>query len=170
LLRLLSLCFLASGFCGLVYEVVWVRLFTLIIGNTVYSVSTVVAVFMAGLALGAYVAGRLVERWRNPLWGYGLCEIGIGVYVLLVPSLAERTVPLFARLYTESTSAWMGPARAAVSFLILLIATTLMGATFPALSRHFAAVRPGLTSFEIGRLYAINTLEDRREKPGDHDA
>src|SRR3989442_13832419 len=58
----LYLLFFASGFSGLIYQVVWVRVFANVFGNTVYSASIVTAVFMLGLGLGSYAAGVLADR------------------------------------------------------------------------------------------------------------
>src|SRR5438874_11969785 len=54
--------FVISGFCSLVYEVVWLRLAMAGFGVTTPFVSIVLSVFMAGLALGSWAAGRLT-RW-----------------------------------------------------------------------------------------------------------
>ena len=58
--------FFLSGVCGLIYETVWMRLLRLVMGNTVYSISTVLTAFMGGLSLGSYLAGRLVDRTGRP--------------------------------------------------------------------------------------------------------
>src|SRR5437870_874010 len=79
--------FFASGFSGLVYQVAWVRLLTPVFGVTAYAISTVIASFMGGLALGSFVAGRVIDRRRDPLRIYALLEAGIGVYALLTPLL-----------------------------------------------------------------------------------
>src|SRR5918996_1385628 len=68
----LLLLFFATGACGLVYQQLWVRLLSLVFGVTVYAVSTVLASFFAGLALGSFAAGRLVDRARRPLHWYGV--------------------------------------------------------------------------------------------------
>jgi len=52
--RALLLAFFLSGVCGLIYQVLWVRMLGLIFGNTTYAVSTILAGFMAGLALGSW--------------------------------------------------------------------------------------------------------------------
>ena len=54
--------FVISGFTGLVYEVVWVRMFTTVFGNTVFATSTVLTAFMGGLALGSYLIGRVADQ------------------------------------------------------------------------------------------------------------
>src|SRR5438046_229746 len=81
------LCFLASGASGLVYQVVWMRELTLVFGATTLAVSTVLAVFMGGLAVGSFFGGRLADRVARPLRAYGLMEIGVGVYGVAIPAL-----------------------------------------------------------------------------------
>src|SRR5438105_12721109 len=83
--------FLASGFSGLVYQVAWVRLLTPVFGVTAYAISTVIASFMGGLALGSFVAGRIIDKRRDPLRIYALLEAGIGGYALATPLLFGLT-------------------------------------------------------------------------------
>ena len=71
--------FFISGFTGLVYEVVWMRLFGLNFGNTTLAVSTVLASYMAGLALGSLVLGKVADRFKNPLRLFGFLELGIAI-------------------------------------------------------------------------------------------
>ena len=86
--RLLHVLFFLSGGCGLIYEIVWTRLFTVVIGNTVFSVSAILSVFMAGLALGSRLGGRLADRRPIPLTrAYALLEAGIAIFNLFLPFL-----------------------------------------------------------------------------------
>jgi len=73
----LCLLCVASGACGLTYQVLWLRLLALVFGVTVHAASTVLASVMAGLALGALLAERLVRR-RNALRVFAMLEGGIG--------------------------------------------------------------------------------------------
>ena len=87
--------FLGSGFCGLLYEIVWARLAMADFGVTTAVVSVVLSVFMAGLALGSWLAGgRRLLAWigggRRFLRGYALVELGIGTGAFLVPLLFDR--------------------------------------------------------------------------------
>ena len=80
---LISLLFFLSGVSGLIYQVVWVREFGNVFGNTVYSASLIIAVFMLGLGAGSYVVGRWADRRYaaapgSLLRAYGLFEIAIG--------------------------------------------------------------------------------------------
>src|SRR4029079_16871832 len=95
---LVYLLFFLSGLSGLIYQVVWVRLFGNVFGNTLYSTSLVVAVFMLGLGVGSFVVGAWADRRyaierESPLRAYGYFELAIGVLGLglsvLLPHLGE---------------------------------------------------------------------------------
>ena len=73
---LIYLLFFFSGVSALIYQVLWVRLFSLIFGGSHMAVTTVLTVFMAGLALGGFL-GRHTDRSPRPLKLYGLIEIGM---------------------------------------------------------------------------------------------
>ena len=82
--------FLVSGFCGILYELVWLRLAMAQFGVTTPLVSIVLSMFMAGLGLGSWAAGTLIRRYEGrtnfpPLRLYALCELLIGVSAILVP-------------------------------------------------------------------------------------
>ena len=93
--RLLLFLFFLSGFCGLVYEVVWIRALSLTLSVTVYALVAVLCAFMAGMGLGAALAGSIADRLRRPLVAFGVVEIGIGLCGILVPSLLERLAPAY---------------------------------------------------------------------------
>src|SRR3954470_2701969 len=86
-LRLITLCFIFSGATALIYEVLWARMLGLVFGATTIAISAVLAAFMGGLALGSAIAGKLAQKIKKPLSTYGLIEIGIAIYALLVPLL-----------------------------------------------------------------------------------
>ena len=89
-------CFFLSGASGLILEMLWTRMLTLVFGSTTLAVSTVLTAFMGGLGLGSYLAGRIADRLRNPVRTYALTEAAIGVYALLVP-LAMAFYPALNR-------------------------------------------------------------------------
>lgn len=151
--------FFLSGMCGLVYEIVWTRMLGLIMGNTTFSITTVLTSFMGGLALGSYLAGRWIDRSRNPLRVYGVLEGAIGVYCVCVPFLIDAVEPLFAWLYQngQGSAYFFALSRFAVCGVLLLVPTTLMGATLPALVKYCVARRESL-GVTIGILYGINTF------------
>src|SRR5882672_9493883 len=89
--RLFVLLYAASGAAALVYEVTWTRMLTLQLGHTVAAASTVLAAFMGGLALGAWISGRVrlkpdtTETQRAGLHTYAILEIVVAVCALLLP-------------------------------------------------------------------------------------
>ena len=157
ILQLVATCFFLSGATGLIYEVLWARMLGLVFGATTLAVSTVLAAFMGGLALGSALAGRTGARVSRPVRAYGLLEMGIALYALAVPFLFSLVDNLYAVIWQHLHpgffvfSLW----RFLLSCLMLLVPTTLMGATLPLLSA--ALVRSaGQTSTSVTRLYTRN--------------
>jgi spermidine synthase len=159
IILLVGACFILSGATGLIYEVLWARMLGLVFGATTLAVSTVLAAFMGGLALGSALAGRLAKRIRRPLLTYGLIEIAIAVYALFVPFLFSWIDNLYAIIWQQFQpsffvfSLW----RFGLSCLLLLIPTTLMGATLPVLSAALLH-SSGRSSNSVTRLYACNLV------------
>src|SRR5438046_7519876 len=98
-LSLIAVCFVLSGMTGLIYEVLWARMLGLVFGATTLAISTVLASFMGGLALGSALAGRFAARLKRPLRAYGLIEIAIAVYALLVPWLFRLVDHVYALVW-----------------------------------------------------------------------
>src|SRR5256886_1421233 len=158
--RAYSLLFFFSGATGLVYELLWVRILYQTFGSTIQSITTVVAAYMGGLGLGAWLLGRKADRHPRPAALYGWLEIAIGAFGLASPfvlSLAHRVY-----IGTVGTFALGGAASVALRFglaaLVLLVPTTLMGGTLPALTKGFMGVERDRLQPSLGRLYALNTL------------
>ena len=151
--------FFVTGFSGLIYEVLWVRMFTLVFGATVFAVSTVLTAFFTGLALGSFVFGKVVDRLGKPLLLYGLLEVGIGIYAVFLPGLLSLTQGAYAELARQLSASFyvFSLIRFLICFLLILLPTTLMGATLPVLSRFMVEARERVGK-DIGYLYAINTI------------
>lgn len=150
--------FIASGACGLTYQVLWARWLSLMLGNTTASVSIVLSSFMLGLALGGAIGGRKSGSVRSPLAAYGVCEIAIGVFALAFPLLSnvfDRGLGLV--LQADSAPVTGLTLRAIVAFLLLVIPTTLMGATLPFVTEHFRRHPDQERGWKLGTLYAANT-------------
>ncbi len=158
LLPLLSILFFLSGACALVYQVMWLRLLALVFGVTVYAASTVLASFMGGLAIGSYAAGRLAGRLASPLRTFGWIEIGVGLSALATPIVLDLVKTLWVALHPSLPSSllFMTVARFVAAVIVLIIPTTLMGATLPVVMRSALASDASFAS-RIGWLYTINT-------------
>lgn len=155
----LFVCFFLSGAAALVYEVVWMRMLTQIFGSSAYAVATVLSAFMAGLALGSYVFGRLVDQEKNYLRLYALLELGIGIYGFLVPIIFKSARSIYIPLFWlyDSSPGVFNLLLFLLAFGLIAIPTFLMGATLPVLSRYFVRSFSHLGQ-RIGDLYGTNTL------------
>ena len=141
----------ASGAAALVYQVLWVKQLSLLVGIDVYAVSTAVAAFFAGLALGGVLFGRHVDRIARPLRLYAALELGVAVLSVLATFTLGQAAPLFAVAEDRlGLLAWAGP------FLLVGAPAVLMGGTLPVLVRAQAPA-PGLVGRAGGGLYAANT-------------
>jgi predicted membrane-bound spermidine synthase len=169
-LHLLYLIFFLSGASGLIYQVVWVREFGNVFGNTIHSASLVIAVFMCGLGVGSYLAGRwadrrYVERPGSLLVAYGRVELVIAALGLLVTLLLPRLGELSAATssYTRDANGWyvlsLGSylTRYAVAVVLLAPITMLMGSTLTLLIRHLVRHDVSVAGWRIGALYGVNT-------------
>jgi spermidine synthase len=158
LLAALALLFFCSGISGLIYQVVWVRMLSLAFGVTVHAISTVLAAFMAGLALGSFAGGRPADRVRRPLALYGIVEVLIGLTGLSTPAAFTWLQGFYRELYLglQGQEALAGLARMALAFGILLVPTSLMGATLPIIIRSSLLREQGFGA-NISLLYACNT-------------
>jgi len=155
----LWLLFFLSGASGLIYEVVWLRMLSRTLGSTVYATSTILAVFMGGLALGSFLFGRIADRVHKILRFYALIEAGIGMTALLSLGLNLWPIPLYRLIYhlagNSRTALTVGQVLLVAAGL--LIPTTLMGATLPALCAY-GVRRSGSIARVAGTLYGLNTL------------
>jgi len=141
----------ASGAAALIFQVLWIKQLTLIVGVDVYAVTTGISAFFAGLALGGLVIGRLVDRAERPLRLYAALEIGVALVGVATTLALAHTARLFATLEGRSgLLAW------ALVFVMVGAAPFLMGGTLPAIVRSL-----GLAADRIGsgggRMYAANT-------------
>lgn len=154
------LLFFLSGTTGLVYQLLWVRVLYQTFGSTIQSITTVVAAYMGGLGLGAWLLGRIGDRHPKPAALYGWLEVAIGVFGVISPLV----LMLAHKLYVGIAGAVELPAVVSVALrfglaaLVLLIPTTLMGATLPILTRAFMGDDRARLRAALGGLYGLNTL------------
>jgi len=157
-LRIASLLFFASGATGLIYQVVWSRVLNEVFGISAYAVTAVLATYLGGLALGAWLLGRWADRARAPLRLYGVLELGIALAASTGTYAAGWLDGLHLRaasLLSPSSPALLA-IRALLAAVVVLPATVLMGATLPVMTKVFVA-RIGRLGRGLGGLYAINT-------------
>ena len=162
--------FLGSGVSGLIYQIVWVRAFGTVFGNTIYSASIVIAVFMLGLGVGSYVVGRWADARYAAARGsllsiFGSFELAIGALALgvsmLLPHLGDVSAAISSYergadgWYTLTASSYV--VRAALAVGLLAPITLLMGGTLTLLIRHVVREDLDAGTSRIAALYGVNT-------------
>ena len=156
---LLLVIFLFSGATSLVYETLWSRQLHLVFGVSQLAIATLLAAFMAGLALGGFFAARWAGRIKRPLLVYAGLEAFIGLYALAFPYILQASTPLYLSFWRtyEPSPLGFGIFQFLLQGVLLLPPTILMGATLPVLSR-FVARSNEEAGAQIGRLYGANTI------------
>ena len=151
--------FLLSGAAALVYQVIWARWLGLVFGNTTTSISIILGAFMLGLALGSWAAGRVVRRLANPMRAYASRVGGPGPGGRACPGArgAPPSRPAAGASADSPAAATIGW-RVALAFALLLVPTSLMGATLPLLTEHFRRDPRHGRVWRAGVLYACNTI------------
>src|SRR6266478_2930315 len=169
-MALISLLFFLSGLSGLVYQVVWVREFGNVFGNTVYSASLIIAVFMLGLGVGSYLVGNWADRQyaarpESLLRTYALFEVVIGLLGLVISAFLPHLgyVSALASSYFRDPNGWYVlsvssyAARVAIATLLLTPITLLMGGTLTLLIRYCVRLNTDIGAWRIALLYGVNT-------------
>lgn len=151
--------FFLSGFAGLCYEICWIRSSSQIFGSTTFAVSSVVALFFTGMALGAHYFGKHSRHIQEPLKLYALLEIGIGVFVvasLYLLSIFETPYQWLYSSYFQNEIA-ISAIRLLLISIVIIPPTFLMGGTLPLFTQFYEAsgrAKPDSLAF----LYSLNTL------------
>jgi spermidine synthase len=158
---ILALCFFLSGFCGLLYQVVWLRLAFAAFGIITPVLSVVISVFMLGLALGSWAAGKWITAWtrrshRSAVYSYAACEVGIGLGALAVPFLFDFGEQLLLPLGEMNSLEYL-VLSAGILGITILPWCVLMGATFP-LMLAFVKEVDETRNDSFSYLYAANVI------------
>jgi spermidine synthase len=154
-----SILVFGSGFCALVYQVAWQRLFRLIFGASTAASAAVIAIFMAGLGIGSARLGRRADGKPRPLGFYAQLETGIALGAIASPLLLLAIEPLYFSLGGAMRLGLVGGTllRLACAALVLAVPTFLMGGTLPAIARA-AELDEDVGRRRLALLYGINTL------------
>jgi len=148
----------ASGFAGLIYQVLWMRQLSLLFGNTAQAASATLAAFFLALGVGSWWWGRRVSSTTRPLRVYAWLEWGIAASAIVYFGLLLCFESLYPALYRMlGGSDWMLGAKLLVALLLVFPAAFFMGGTVPVIGQVMIrdCVRFGRTA---AWLYGLNTL------------
>src|SRR5213594_2596846 len=151
--------FFCSGATALIYEVVWSKYLSQMLGSTVKAQTVVLPVFMGGLALGNRLFGARADQSPRPLAIYGYIELAIGLYAFFFHSFYRFADAVFVRLGTGQPEhrAWLLVLKGALSIALLLGPTILMGGTLPLLAAWLQRQTTDAGRWSA-RFYSINSL------------
>jgi spermidine synthase len=148
-----------SGAAALIYELLWVRYLSLVFGGSHLAVTTVLAVFMGGLALGSNLIGKKAGAFKKLLRLYGFLELGVAASALVFAALMSIYPAIYVPLaqIAATSPVYLSFIRIIFSTIALIVPTTLMGGTLPVLSSFITRRMQGQGS-HISFLYGFNTV------------
>ncbi len=160
LLPLALVVFTASGFAGLVYESIWSHYLKLFLGHAAYAQTLVLAIFMGGMAIGAWAASRLSARWKDLLLAYAVIEGLIGaaslvfhdVFVAATALALDSVIPALGAPAAVHAFKWT------LAAALILPQSVLLGMTFPLMTGGLLRLRPARSGYAIAMLYFTNSL------------
>ena len=159
-IRVLFALFTLSGFTGLIYESLWTHYLKLFLGAAAFAQSFVLATFMGGMALGAWIASRWSARARNLLAAYGWVEVLIGVaalafhpiFVALTQWSLDSVIPALGSPDTVELYKYT------LCALLIVPQTVLLGMTFPLMSGAVIRRGPAESGHHLALLYFTNSI------------
>lgn len=146
-----SLLLLFSGAAALIYQLLWIKQLSLIVGVDVYAITIAISAFFAGLAIGGWLFGRMADRFARPFLLYAALETGVAILGIAATQSLSHSAELFARLEDL-----LGPLAWLMPFVQVSVPAILMGGTVPVLVRAAVSQREQLARV-AGRLYSANT-------------
>lgn len=157
--NLILIVFAVSGMTALIYEITWIRPLSLVFGTTLYSVTTIVASFILGLGVGSLVAGKYTDRLKNPLQYFGLTQIIIGVYGILLLLVFPLLPDFYSMIYHATVPNYelFLSLQVLFSILLLIVPTTLMGSTLPLLLKTYSNDLKTI-GLKVGKLDGSNSF------------
>ncbi|MEE4218826.1 MAG: fused MFS/spermidine synthase [Xanthomonadales bacterium] len=150
-----------SGFTSFAYEIYWTRSLVFILGNSTYALTTMLAAFLSGIALGGYGARFLLKPGWDRSTVFGWVQVLLGMFsAFALPLLFNVSDPqslneYFLRNSDEALALTLSSF--GVAFLVMLVPALLIGTTFP-LVGQIAARDPKQSGATVGKVYAVNTL------------
>src|SRR5690242_16444230 len=160
MITLLTLVFVVSGAAGLIYESIWSRYLSLLVGHSAYAQIIVLVIFLGGMSLGALVVGQRSERLRQPLLWYAGIEAAVGViglafnylYLDISDAAYDTIFPALAGGWALVVVKWL------VAALLILPQSILLGTTFPLMSAGAIRLLRARTGRVLGLLYFANSF------------
>jgi|TARA_B100002003_G_scaffold251900_1_gene298710 spermidine synthase len=157
---LLFTIFTLSGFSGLIYESIWTHYIKLLLGHAAYAQTLVLSIFLAGLASGSWLASRSLTRIRNPLIGYILVELLLGVFGFSFHRVFDNSIEYFysSSVVVDNPGPFLEAVKWSLATILILPQAVLLGMTFPWMSTALVRLAPDKAGSSISLLYFTNSI------------
>ncbi|MFV2056608.1 MAG: fused MFS/spermidine synthase [Thiohalomonadales bacterium] len=152
--------FTISGFAGLIYESIWAHYLKLFLGHAAYAQTLVLAIFMGGMAIGAWICSRYGSKWPNLLLAYAIAEAIIGIAALIFHPIFESSIQLAYNTLFPAIDSANGVAllKWFIAALLILPQSILLGMTFPLMTAGVMRSYPQSPGKTIAGLYFCNSI------------
>jgi spermidine synthase len=151
--------FTASGFAGLIYQSVWSHYLKLFLGHAAYAQTLVLAIFMGGMAIGAWGVSRFTQRIGNLLVAYAIAELGIGMLAIAFHRVfLGATGWAFDTVLPALGGSGVDAFKWTLASLLILPASILLGTTFPLMSAGVIRRYPDVGGRALSMLYFTNSF------------
>jgi spermidine synthase len=152
--------FTLSGFSGLIYESIWSHYLKLFLGHAAYAQTLVLAIFMGGLTIGSWLCSRYSVRWKNLLIGYAVAEGVIGLFAMVFHNAFDQAVQISYTgiIPSLNQATFINTYKWALSSLMILPQSILLGMTFPLMSSGIIRLSPQNPGRTISLLYFTNSI------------
>ncbi len=156
--KLLLIIFGLSGMTALIYEIIWIRPLSLVFGTTIYAVSTIIAAFIFGLAIGSWIAGRYADRMNSPLKYFAFVQVGIGFFGILLLPIFSYLPGMYLEIFkiTFPNQHLFMFIQVLMSMLLISIPAALMGSTLPIMMKEYSE-KFSTIGKDVGKLDAVNS-------------
>jgi len=161
IIRISLVAIFLSGFIAMLYEIVWIRMLSTILGSSTYSFSLMLAAFITGITIGSFLISRHMPETKRTFLVFGFCEILIGLGLIFSLPFYERLPFFFLKLSgifarNPETFVFYSTVKFLLSFLVMLPPTIFLGMTLPLVSKIVSRKLEFLGK-KVGSVFAFNT-------------
>lgn len=159
--KVLLLASLVTGLSSFIYEIVWIRMLSMVLGSSSHAFEIMLSAFIFGLAFGSFFINKMINKLKDPIRTLGYIQISMGCLALLTIPAYNFTFDLMATFLHSIPKTAMGYVVLngllySLCLLFMLPATLCAGMTLPLITNILFQKNYGEQS--VGRVYAVNTM------------
>ncbi len=142
-----------SGVTGVTYEVLWVRMLSILFGASIFGVIITLAAFMSGLGIGSFIGSWLARKFSRPLIVFAILEGAVALFAFMMPGLFASVDTMLNQVAVDAPLSQWYVLQSVVAFVILFVPALVLGMGFPLILKCFETSTIGLAV-----VYGLNTL------------